>query len=254
MPQTTPDQPGPPPTDRGSTSTALLAALAAVGLLIIAGIAVLLATGNDEPMPPMGEALVVAAEEASDRGEDGTGGTDGDAAGSDGAAPDAGEDAAGSPSSVTAPDSSDDTATRQTGRCSSGGYSIEIPDGWATPDCRNFSPGDIEPGADIRAEIDLFWAERETYDEALARIAATLDVVAEQEVTVADRPATRFQVTEVDGGDQGSRLVVVVDAGSGVFFASANELVSGTGAIADRAAHFEQTRQALASMIDSAEF
>ncbi len=231
--------------DRASIAIGPLATGAVVGLLVIGGIAVLVANGGDEPTQPMGEALVVAVEAANDG--------DGDDTTETGTDPDPGT-TTDTPSSVTARDSSDDTATRQSGRCSSGGYSVEIPDGWATPDCRNFSPGDIDPGGDVRTEIDLFWAERETYDDALARIASTLDVDAEEEVTVAGQPGTRFLVTEVDGDDRGERMVVVVDAGTGVFFASANELVSGTGTVDDRTDHFERSRQALASMIESAEF
>lgn len=246
MSPTSPNESGRSPA-RGSISIGPLAAAGAVvGLLVIGGIAVLVANGGEEPTQPMGEALVVAVEAAND----------GDGGDTTEAATDTDPDAATTDtlSSVTAPDSSDDTATRQSGRCSSGGYSVEIPAGWATPDCRNFSPGAIDTDGDVRTEIDLFWAERETYDEALTRIASTLDVDAAEEVTVAGRPGTQFLVTEVDGADRGDRVVVVVDAGTGVFFASANELVSGTGDVGDRADHFERSREALASMIESAEF
>ncbi|MEL7207760.1 MAG: hypothetical protein AAGK32_05940 [Actinomycetota bacterium] len=140
-------------------------------------------------------------------------------------------------------------------RCEADGYSVEVPDGWASPDCRAFTPGVVSSTGPVRTEIDLFWAQRETYDAALDRIEETLVVRNRQSTTVADRPATAFRIEETDAeGTAGNRLVFVVQADAGVFFASANELVGGVGPIDDPAAHFQASVEVLETMMDSVRF
>ncbi len=136
--------------------------------------------------------------------------------------------------------------------CTGNRYSVTLPSGWFEQTCTIFSPIPINiPGeAEYRPEIDMSFTTAELYPAALARINSTMTVLSQTATTVDGLPATLF-VIEEEWFDVGLRSVFVVDAGDGVFFASANELVDSGVTVTDFDAHYNASVTALQTMMAS---
>jgi len=136
------------------------------------------------------------------------------------------------------------TTVPVTPSCSTARYDIEVPTGWAEDDCTRFTSGSF-PAADapieFRPEIDLAFTTSENFAQSIGRIHSTEIVFSSTSETVDGLPAQRFVLRD-EWFDVGERTVVVVDAGDGVLFASANELIDIQGPIqTDLAVHYAQT-------------
>lgn len=139
--------------------------------------------------------------------------------------------------------------------CTKPGYTVTVPTGWFHDECEPFSPAAILPPGpyEFRPEINLSYDNNETYAQAIIRINSTLTVLSSSPATVDGRTATVF-VLEEEWFDVGQRTLYVVDGGgSGVFFASGNELVDSGAVVTDRAAHYKQTLVTLDAMMASVE-
>jgi len=164
------------------------------------------------------------------------------------------------PTTTTEPDSlalTDTTVLSTTpaddpmGECVASRYTMTIPDDWFSEDCTIFSPFEIPPTGEreYRPEIDLFFTTSERYGEAFDRVNAELDVVSYTTFYIDGQIASVFTLSE-EWYAVGERTVYVVDAGDGVLFASANELID-TEPVTDLHAHYETSVEALHEMMAS---
>ncbi|MEM7340955.1 MAG: hypothetical protein AAF467_20025 [Actinomycetota bacterium] len=165
------------------------------------------------------------------------------------------------PTTTTSGDTTTTTVTTTVAggpvECSSGQYTLVVPEGWDHDGCARFSQSAFERPlpANLRPEIDIAWVTSETYDDALIRVRNRFEVQSEAFGAAGGRDAAVFVLTEsASGGRTGERLVYVVDAPDGVFFASANELVNGVPVFGPRASHYQISVIALDEMMASLDF
>ena len=112
--------------------------------------------------------------------------------------------------------------------CRGARYEVQIPIGWFAQNCAAFSEGPFpEQGVigEFRPEIEVAFTTDETYPEAIARIEADETVLVASPASVNGQAARRYVVRD-EWFEVGERTVVIVDAGDGVFSATANQLVA----------------------------